>query len=113
MKEKVFDNHVHFSSIRKNARNEDKAVKFNCCSVLLFFLFSSSDDRLVRLIVISSGSAIDTGYCYVDDYRFTAAVRVTNENIGSTVIIQFEVEKRFIGSRAIERPNERNNITTV
>ena len=77
MKEKVFDNHVDFASIRKNARNEDQTVKFSCCSVLLFFLFSSCDDMLVRFIVIGSGSAIDTGYGYVDDYLFTAALRVT------------------------------------
>ena len=66
---------------------------FSCWSVLSFFLFSSCDERLVRFIVISSGNAVDTGYGYVYDYLFTAAVRITNENIGSAVIIRFVIGK--------------------
>ena len=61
------------------------------------FVFSSCDERLVRFIVISSGSAVDTGYGYVYDYLFTAAVRITNENVGSAVIIRLVLLKDVHG----------------
>ena len=93
-KEKIFDILVHLAGIRIRSRKEVKTVKLSCSSVLLFFLFFSYVKRLLRFIVIGSGSAVDTDYGYVNEYLFTAAVRVTNENIGSTVIIRFDVGKK-------------------
>ena len=93
-KEKTFDILVHLASIRESSCNEGKTISRSCSSVLSFFLFSSCDEKLMRFIVIGLSSAIDTGYSYVYDYLFTAPVRITNENIGSMIIVRFEVGKR-------------------
>ena len=80
--------------MRESSCNEGKTVSLSCSSVLLFFLIGSGVKRLIRFIVIGLSSAIDTGYSYVYDYLFTAPVRITNENIGSMIIVRFEVGKR-------------------
>jgi hypothetical protein len=59
--EKIFDNHVHFAGIRKRSCAEIETVKLSYWSVFSCFLFSSCDDRLIRFIVVGSGSAVDTG----------------------------------------------------